>query len=312
MPMNPRNPIWPVLTLLAFLFLPGCHSPMDEQQETIRVKIPVSVSGIRNQTMAETMELQAVSKFLDIAAIKSPAAAFVQETHVEQGEHVTKGQQLFTLKTREATALAMDTAHPLAFSGLIRVRAGVAGIVTELDHPDGDFVQEGDNLGIIAIPSSLVFILEVPFEQIGSVQVNSSCWLRLPDGRKISGKITARLPYVSPKSQTQQFIVTPGDHSGIPEHLLATVMIPAVVHPNAVTLPRSCVLADEIMQHFWVMELINDTIAVKVPVTIGITDEDRVEILKPSFGEGSLFLATGNYGLGDTAFVQVTNHEADE
>ncbi len=310
--MNPRNPLWLISSLLVFLLLTGCHSAVEKQEETIRLNIPVTVSGIRKQTMAETMELKAVSKFLDIAAVKSPAAAFVQQTHVEQGEQVEKGQLLFTLKTREATALEMDTSHPLAFSGLIRVHAGMKGIVTQLDHPDGDFVQEGDNLGTIAIPASLVFILQVPYEQVNDVRVNSVCSIRLPDGRQLEGKIASRLPYVSQEAQTQQFIVTPTANSGIPENLLAKVVIPTVVHPNAVTLPGSCVLADEIMQHFWVMKLVDDTMAVKVPVRIGITREDWVEIIEPPFEPENLFLASGNYGLGDTAFVQVTTRTADE
>ena len=44
------------------------------------------------------------------------------------------------------------------------------------------------------------------------------------------------------------------------------------------------------MQHFWVMKLINDSMAVKVPVTTGITEGEYVQITRPEFKASDLFL----------------------
>jgi len=298
--------------IFMILFLAGCSSPGEETGDMIRGKVPVTLAGIGTGTLAETIELNATTAFLDHAVIKSPAAAFVQKTLVNQGDFVKKGELLFLLKTREAQVLTEDTANPLAFSGVIRVTSDVDGIVTALDHPDGDFIQEGDQLGSISLPESLVYMLEVPVEQVGLAKINTGCTILLPEGKRLNGTVAARLPLVSPEAQTQQFMVTSPAVSGIPEHLRTKVILTTSVHPNAVTLPKSCVLTDEIMQHFWVMKMINDTVAVKVPVKRGITQGEQVEIIDPLFVEEDRFLASGNYGLGDTAIVQVITGEVNE
>jgi uncharacterized NAD(P)/FAD-binding protein YdhS len=70
-------------------------------------------------------------------------------------------------------------------------------------------------------------------------------------------------------------------------------------------LPKSAVLANETQTEFWVMKLINDTLAVKVPVTKGIETTDRIEIISPQFAAQDRIVITGNYGLSDTAKVKI-------
>ena len=53
------------------------------------------------------------------------------------------------------------------------------------------------------------------------------------------------------------------------------------------------------------MKLINQTTAIKVPVTKGIDVGDRVEILTPKFTPADQIIVTGNYGLTDTAKVKI-------
>ncbi|HAL81083.1 MAG TPA: RND transporter, partial [Mucilaginibacter sp.] len=71
------------------------------------------------------------------------------------------------------------------------------------------------------------------------------------------------------------------------------------------TLPKSAILANETQTAFWVMKLLNDTTAIKVPVKEGIQSGDRVEILSPKFSSQDKIVVTGNYGLTDTAKVKI-------
>jgi hypothetical protein len=59
------------------------------------------------------------------------------------------------------------------------------------------------------------------------------------------------------------------------------------------------------MQKFWVMKLINDSTAVKVLVKTGLKNKDVVIISEPLFSSTDRILSSGNYGLADTAFVNV-------
>ncbi len=59
------------------------------------------------------------------------------------------------------------------------------------------------------------------------------------------------------------------------------------------------------MEKFWVMKLLNDSIAVKVEISPGLRNSAAVEIMEPQFRIDDKFLISGNYGLPDTAFVSV-------
>ena len=77
------------------------------------------------------------------------------------------------------------------------------------------------------------------------------------------------------------------------------------VQPVKQILPKSCVSTDEMMKEFWIMKVINDSTAVKVPVTIGNKNEDEIEILSPVFRTDDRIISEGNYGMADKALIKL-------
>ena len=127
----------------------------------------------------------------------------------------------------------------------------------------------------------------------------------LPDGEKLVGTITGNMPAMDAGSQTQRVILKVSANHAIPENLIAKVRVVKSFKGNAYSLPKASVLSDETPSEFWVMKMINDTIATKVPVKKGIETSDRIEILSPFFTASDKILVSGYYGLGDTAKVQI-------
>ena len=224
---------------------------------------------------------------------------------ISQGEAIKNRMLLFTIKTKEASAIMNDSLNSLKFTGVVDVKAAVAGLISSIEHPKGDYVAEGDQLCQIAVPESFVFILDIPFELSGSLKLNTRCEIVLPDGHSIQGVIKSRFPSMTGSSQTERFIVRISESVGLPENLIAKIRILKESAVNAVSLPKSSILTDETMHSFWVMKLINDTTAVKVVVQTGISEKEYVQIKMPVFKDTDLFLSSGNYGLGDTANVKV-------
>ncbi len=290
----------------------GCKHATNIAEQERHPGIPVTVSSIRTGPMESHLEMNATSVFLFKAAIKAPAAGFIDNVMVTQGEAVAKNQVLFSLRTKEASALAGDSLKDLAFSGKFNVRTATNGIISSIEHPRGDYVGEGDLLCQVAIPESFAFILDVPFELSGFVKVHTPCKIILPDSTALHGIITSRLPSMARNSQTERFIVKQQESGNLPENLTAKISITRDYVKMANSLPKSCILTDETMQQFWVMKLINDTTAVKVPVETGIDEDKYVQITRPSFSPSDLFLASGNFGLGDTAHVKVINTTGHE
>ena len=63
-----------------------------------------------------------------------------------------RGQNVFVLKTKEAQSIgnainALDSTFK--FSGIINIKAGTTGYISEINHEPGDYVQEGEQLAVI-------------------------------------------------------------------------------------------------------------------------------------------------------------------
>jgi hypothetical protein len=91
----------------------------------------------------------------------------------------------------------------------------------------------------------------------------------------------------------------------LPENLVAKARLIRSAKSNAATLPKSAILADEAQTTFWVMKLINDTTAIKIPVKKGLESGNRIEVLSPAFAPSDRIIVTGNYGLADTAKIKI-------
>ncbi len=302
-----------LIVLLTFLGFTACkQKELIDESSSDEAKTPVTLTSIKIEQIAESVELAAVSGFQKKVLIKANVTGYIENENVNIGDEVSIDQLLFTIKTKEASAIGnanitQDTS--LHFSGVLNIKAQKSGIITTLDHLKGDYVLDGDQLGIISERSSLVFKMEVPFELRSYVKEDHECDIILPDNQIIKGKILRALPSVDAVSQTQSFVVKPSKELKLPENLIAKIRIIKSTKEKAVVLPKGALLADETQTDFWVMKLINDSTAVKITVKKGIETTDKVEITEPIFSEGDRIIFKGNYGLADTAKITIQNTE---
>jgi multidrug efflux pump subunit AcrA (membrane-fusion protein) len=293
---------------IGFIVLSSCHSSEPEAEAEAEPQTPVTVTTVGLEDMNEYTELNATSTFMEKSVVKAGMNGYIQSSAAVKGKYVKAGETLFTIITREAKAIgnSINKLDPdFKFTGISAVKAAKSGYISDLNHQKGDFVPEGEQLAIISNNNSLVFLMDVPYELNRDVRKQKSVSVNLPDGEILNGVLSASLPSVDSLSQTQRIIIKVNPGHLIPENLVAKVRIIHQFHPNAASLPRGAVLANETQDIFWVMKLLNDSTAVKTPVTRGIETKDRVEILKPIFKAGDRIVVTGNYGLADTAKIKI-------
>ncbi len=303
--MKQLKSLFVLLMGLMALLITRCGSPVEEGEQAVRSVTPVTISSPRTGKMAEYTELTATSSFLVKAVIKSPVTGYIEKCNFTPGDRAGKGQLLFQLRTKEAMALQGDSLAKSSFTGLIKVKASIDGVISEIGHPAGDYVQEGDALCTIVLPESMVFLLDLPFELKSFVRESSDLILVLPGNQQVTAKVKTVLPSMSGASQTQRVVLQPLTQVNLPENLIARVRIVKSLRPSAVILPKECILSDEVMKEFWVMKLVNDTLAVKVAVKVGIMNADSAEVISPVFQNTERILSSGNYGVGDTAVVRI-------
>jgi multidrug efflux pump subunit AcrA (membrane-fusion protein) len=285
----------------------GGSKPADEEA-LVESQTPVTVTTIGNSALADTIELNATSSFLQKNYVSANAIGYIQKVNVQPGRYVEKGQLMFTIKTKEAQSIGntinvLDTTFK--FSGINNIRASRSGFVTQLLHQVGDYVQDGEQLAIISDRESFAFVLQLPYELRGVIANNQNMTFTLPDGEKLNGHIASLMPSVDTLSQTQGIVIKVNNSHPIPENLVAKALLIKTAKSSAPSLPKSAVLSNETQNEFWVMKLINDTTAVKAPVKKGIESGGRVEILSPIFNPSDRIAVTGNYGLADTAKVKI-------
>jgi hypothetical protein len=294
--------------IFAMLIVQGCkNTTVSTDELQTEVKTPVTLTQAERSPISEYLQLSATSTYQKKNQVKSNVSGFIEQSTAKVGEYVEAGKPLFYIRTKEAVALRKfhlnDTS--LAVSGLIVVNAPESGVLTEVLKYTNDYVSDGDAMATIAQLNSFVFILNVPFEQKKYAGIGTACRIVLPDSTALQGTIVSQLSMVDPVSQTQSYEVKVNSNLKLPENLVATAQLVKRTKPDAQVVDKSCVLADETMENFWVMKLLNDSTALKVSVMTGIATDSKIEILSPVFTIADRIILTGQYGLADTALVSI-------
>ncbi|MCX6301351.1 MAG: HlyD family efflux transporter periplasmic adaptor subunit [Bacteroidia bacterium] len=295
------------LLLLLILFTTACRRNKTVSETDASVITPVTIAEVINKPVTETIELPAVSAFLNKSIVRSATSGTVENISIVPGEYVKKGQVLCTIRTREASAMnnSLIDDSTFTFKGRIDIISPTSGVINSISHQNGDFVQEGDEIAVISDQNSLVFILDTPFEFAKYVEKNRNCKIQLPGDQIINGNITGNLPEMDSQAQTVRYVIKPVFAGRLPANLNALVRIVKSSKDKAFVLPKSAVLSNETQTEFWVMKLINDSIAIKIPVKKGYENNEEVEITDPEFIQTDRIILTGSYGLPDTARVIV-------
>ena len=304
-----------IAALVCFITISSCNNKAadeGDEEDNVETITPVTLTHPTTTHIQETVELNAVSSYLLKTYAKANANGYLQTANVHLGQFVTKGQTLFVIKTKEAEALGNTINNidsSLNFSGTISVKSPGNGYVTQLTYTSGNYVQDGEQLAEITNTKSFVFILNLPYELKQYLPLNQSLQLHLPDSTVLPAHIQSSLPVVDSVSQTARYILGVNTNKVIPENLAATVNLVKKEQAQAITIPKLAVLSNEEQTEFWIMQLINDSTAVKVPVQKGLEQDDKVQIISPPLSDSVNILLTGNYGLEDTARVKVVKGE---
>ena len=295
-------------SLLALLFT-SCKSKETEQEEKDpEARTPVTVTTISNEPMVEYIELNATSAFLQKWPVRANATGYLQTANVQLNKYVSSGQALYSVKTKEAESIGNTITildSTIKFSGINSIHAATSGFISQIDHQPGDYVMDGEQLAVITDTKSFVFLLQLPYELRPYIINKKSLEMILPDGEKLNGIISGNMPVMDAGSQTQSIILRVNPTHPIPENLIAKVRVIKSSKSKAISLPKTCLLTDETQSIFWVMKMTDSSTAVKVAIKKGIETNDKVEILSPLFTINDKIILTGNYGLADTARVQI-------
>ena len=214
------------------------------------------------------------------------------------GKRVKAGELLYRLESKEQHALGQHSTP-------IEIRAARPGILIDVQAQTGSYVTEGMALCTTAEAGSLVFEINVPYEQLEPVQGGSRCILELPDGKRFRAAMQATLATMDEVSQSEKIVATA---PFLPEGMnVKAVFISASTTDSAMLLPKSAVQSDETLTSYCVMKLIDDSTAIKVPVEAGNSTADSIEV-RGRLTPADRIILTGGYALPDSSKI-IISHE---
>ena len=149
--------------------------------------------------------------------------------------------------------------------------------------------------------------VNVPFEYHDAhASVAQLVSLLLPDNTTTHGTVYLVRPFVDETSQTQEVLVKPNGTHIWPENMNLTVsFLKKCNYETTLLLPKNALLTNETQSKFWVMKIVQDSIAVEVPVQTGIKNDSVVEIIPGKLSLNDKIILEGGYGLPDSSVVKM-------
>lgn len=284
--------IWMLLSVL----MVGCGGRPQQNDAADQTPVTdVSVIRVSSGSIDKEIELTAVTAFLKKSVVTAPVASFITACYVQPGTVVHRGQTLYRLESKEREALGSEMMGKNM--GVVCVKAGATGVVSDVQQQTGGYVTEGSPLCSIANTGSMVFEVEVPTEDMCYARPGTACRISLPDGRAFSAILSTPLATMDVNTQVQQ-IPAHARCPFLPEGLRAQAVLKASSAGHHLQiLPKQAVQSDDNMTSFWIMIAGEDGTAKKIPVTIGNSNLTETEILSPRLSPDDRIITTGGYQL---------------
>ncbi|GGK24813.1 hypothetical protein GCM10007962_18810 [Yeosuana aromativorans] len=296
------------ISFLLLMFVFGCKN---ETQTKTPKKTPIAVKAalVKEQTLKEYLNFNGTTRYLKKENIRANVTGYISWMPYKIGDAVKSGQTFATLRTKEQDVLneAIKIDSSLAkFSKPLRINCNSSGIISMLNIQKNDYVAEGDLLATISQPSSLSIEVNVPYEYENHIKIGTPCDIVLQNGETISSKITGSLPIIDTIAQSQAFLIALPNHD-LPENLNVTVKMIYKEAKKSICVPHDALQTNELMTEYWVMKIIDDTLAIKEPVTPLLSNDSLIQIQSKDIKTNDWVVTKGSYQMQDSTLVTIQN-----
>jgi len=330
-----------ICTLFLAGVLPaGCNRQKGDEDEgegeTVRSVVPVHVGKVSRGTAVVRRTVTGKTDVLRREHIVAPVAGRVISLRALEFQPVRAGDTIAVIQTRESQAAIEGAAALETISGGAKqkgeaartltlakslqseavLRATISGIISSRSVTEGELVAENAELETIIDPRTVYFIADVPLAEISEIAVGQSCDVRFPGipEFRVEGKVEAISPQSDLASQTVRarisFTTRQGEwRSVVRADMMGTASIITGLHRNALLVPKSALLRNQETNGYSIVLVTPDTVAVTVPITVGVIEDSTAEILGEGVREGMTVVTEGNYALPDSCKVTIRTGE---
>lgn len=293
-----------VLWMITSLF--ACQhktKPVSEKKAPIQV----FAEPVQAQNIVKHLTFNGVTTYHKKETIRSQATGYISWVNYTIGDTIRTGQTFALLRTKEQDALAEAVKIDSSLKQFItplRIKSNATGIITQRNVSKNDYIAEGDVLAEVVAPNSLVIEVYVPYGFQNVIHLGTPCEIILQNGTSYPAKITGKLPTVNTAAQSQIFLIAL-PKTALPEQLNVQVKTVFKKANGVKTVPKTALQTDELLSEFWVMKVVNDSMAIKQKVTPLLENDTLVQIQSDAVKINDLVITDGAYQMQDSTRVSI-------
>ncbi|TVZ27688.1 HlyD family secretion protein [Gillisia sp. Hel_I_86] len=290
------------------MFFLACKNKV-ETTSGKKAAITVETTLVQQSDIKEYLTFNGVSKYQKKENIRANVTGYISRMNFKIGDRINKGQLFASVRTKEQDALkdAVKIDSSLSkFISPIVIRSNVSGVISELKITSNDYIAEGDILASVVQPKSLVIQVNVPYEYEDYVSIGTLCEIVLQNEETIIAKITGSLPTIDPVAQAQIFLIALPD-TDLPENLNVQVRTVYREAVNALSIPNSALQTNELLTEYWVMKVVQDSLAIKQKVIPMLRNDSLVQIAPGLLKVNDIIITEGAYQMQDSTIVSKSN-----
>ncbi len=284
------------LTRTQTLFGEGLVPQKDVQAAELALRTAAAQQAAQQQAVAGQRQTVAGQQ----AAVAAARAA-QQQTVVKRQDILVARQQLRNSEGALTTARSQKALYTL--------RAPLGGQVGTLGATAGETVDTTTKVALIANLDQLQISISLPGNAVAPVKLGQALTFTVSSvpKRVFRTTISSIAPRVDVATGTiPAFAVVANANHLLKDDTTARVLIVTERHTNVLIVPKAAVLSDPDTGKPSIISVGADGIAHVVPVTLGLSIGDQVEV-KSGVKIGDKVAVTNQYGLPDGAKVQVTH-----
>ncbi len=312
--------------IIALAVLAGCGRAKSDEEPAAAPNPVMLVTAAKAETEPMKSELRLLGKTVATrhVIIRAPTAGRVLGVNLRSGDTVRKGQVVAHVVNREieaaeaglAVARKIDpqnskeltaSVERYSHSAGIPVIAPESGVVSQPPVTSGQMVADMDPLVDLIDPANLYIEASVPVSQLSLVKPGMLAEVTTPmhPGVKIPARVAAVMPTFDTNSATSSVRLDFSSHERIDQAgEPVEVRVEAASVPDAIAIPAAALFQDAGADQYHVYVIGHDGRSHRTAVTLGLREEDRVQVTK-GVQAGELVVTSGGYALSDGLQVRV-------
>jgi hypothetical protein len=299
-----KNTTVSFLAAALFLFLISCKQQSSSGNDVLP-RVLVKAASVNQGDIENYITFSGKTIYLKKNLVVSPISGYIVSVKPKYGEEVSRDEILYEIQTRESKALGSE-ATTSGSIGTIKITAPSEGFINEIMiNETGGYIVEGGSLCSIVNNRDLMIQLNVPFEYNAMLKAGKKCNILLTDNTIVNGYVYRVLSVIDEPNQTQSVLVKPETGRMLPENLNLNIQFVKENHNQVLLISRTSLMSNETQDEFWVMKIISDSLAVKIPVVRGIENDSIAEVNSPLLNKSDLVICEGAYGLPDSTIVKI-------